>query len=488
MGVSIGAAIILGVVWYYFIREAPEPESNSAVTENVVENNVVTKTDNYIAIRDGGRLNEQVELLAKLSQWPRDAETPIKLDTLGKRLELAETVLEHPELDEENRVIAARAALSAAGQIYGICLDEDIDSDGNVQKDLQRISNKFLNDKDPVVAREAKMSEVKLLVYDNIGRDLAGSYDRIQREILNLVNQSPNDPFALATIRLLAGRVKAADTVFGDKLYSVVLAEYQSLPNLDKKMLPALKSMEDKIAISQSEIGLLTPEIARTEKFEAYFQKLTSLINRTDTGIDYINRLYSVVGFLEGVREHKKAIRVLNKIRDSVQNRTDFNAKVQADRLSRFGLIRNSAIGKKLDFNDTDSSGLPVDVSILKNRPVVLAYYSPNNPNSENVLNELNQIYLMTVNTGVKFVAIAVEAPQSGKLDFAFHPEWIKIQSIPPSGPQDSDDKLSQIFKRLPVSHVPYFALVDPDGILREINIPTNQLKTRVEAIVSSAR
>ena len=120
MGVAIGLLILAFVGWWYFIREAPEPISVEQVNSSVIKNNVVDSTENFEAIRDNGTLDEQKHLLSLLDNWPRDATTPVRIETLSRRLEIAQTILKRDEISEPDRVATAKIALNAMGQILSL--------------------------------------------------------------------------------------------------------------------------------------------------------------------------------------------------------------------------------------------------------------------------------------------------------------------------------------------------------------------------------
>lgn len=487
MGISIGLLIIGGVVWYYFIREEPEVVSNSEVTAGVVKDNVIAQEKIYEIIRDGKDLDEQLTLLNELRKWDRSAETPVRLDTLAKRFEIANVILDNPDLEEEDRVTTARAALQTAGQIYGICLTEGISTKGKVVEDFKATTLRFAGDSNPDVKRDARVGSVKLVVYDNCltQEDFVAALSQMEKEILDLIEAYPNDVDVLNTVRLMSDRIKARDVDSGNQIVSKIVDKYMALDVSEPEIVARLKGIRDRVTLSQIDLGVLTPEIVKGDQFEDFFNKLTTLIELPDTGIGFANRIYEVVSFLESLGEHEKALRVLDEIKRSLPNRTDLQTKIHLDRIARFGTIRNNAVGKKLNFNDTDSKGDSIDVSTLENRACILAFYSPNNKLSETLLSDLNSTYSLIANSGVKVITIAVEEPKGSRLDLGFHPDWIKIVSVPPKGPQESDSQVSEIFKRIPVSHVPYFVIVGPDGLVRDINVPTNRIKTRVEAVIS---
>jgi peroxiredoxin len=142
-------------------------------------------------------------------------------------------------------------------------------------------------------------------------------------------------------------------------------------------------------------------------------------------------------------------------------------------------LIRNEQVGKPIDFNDNDSNENPIDVSRLKNRLVILAFYSPNAPGTSDMFNSLKFTYELIKRTDVQVIAIAVEKARSEKFESGFDANWISIES--------SIDDTSKIFLQCPVTHVPYFVLIDRNGIVDSLNVPVSQLKTRIEALEASA-
>ena len=193
-----------------------------------------------------------------------------------------------------------------------------------------------------------------------------------------------------------------------------------------------------------------------------------------------INSIYNVVGFFESKGENALALQILERLQKSAPQRTEPLAKLQALRMCKFGIIRNKAVGKPFDLTDTNLSGDAVSPTYFTGRPVLLVFYSPNNMNSKTLLRDLNNTLQFVKNTGVRVVAIQVEKPRNGNLDIGVNPEWVEIESNP-----EDDSELSEIFKRCPVTHVPYFALIDTDGVLSAINVPANYIKTRIEQIAS---
>ncbi|MEM9413766.1 MAG: hypothetical protein AAGA30_21840, partial [Planctomycetota bacterium] len=184
-----------------------------------------------------------------------------------------------------------------------------------------------------------------------------------------------------------------------------------------------------------------------------------------------------VVRHFESVGKHDLAIRVLQRLQKTVMDRTDPAAKQQAWRICKFGLIRNNAVGKPFDLTDIDRNGKQVLPEVFKGQPCLLAFYSPRNANSKKLLQELNVIFQMLKPTGLKLIVIQVEKTPTN-VELELNPEWVEISNNPLE-----ESELSQIFKRCPVSHVPYFALIDTKGVLRAINLSMRTIKTRVEKI-----
>lgn len=475
MGVAIGLLILAFVGWWYFIREAPEPISVEQVNSSVMKNNVVDSTENFEAIRDNGTLDEQKHLLSLLDNWPRDATTPVRIETLSRRLEIAQTILKRDEISEPDRVATAKIALNAMGQIYGIGLVEKIDSAGEIYQQYVDVCNSFVSDSDASVQKEAKLSLAKATVYeltiDSQIRDLPS----IKHSINSLITSYPDDQLVASTVELMTKRIQTIDAKVGFEVMNDVVSAYGPEPAKEIKVIT--RKMRDEILLANSGISEVAKDSIQTKQYDAYIEKLGELANHTDTGVEVVNRIYRAVSYFETAGKSDLAIKVLNKIQEKAAERTDPIARIQALRICKFGLIRNNQVGKRIDLSDTTADGQPLATEKFQDVPALIVFYSPNDPVNTRLFQDLRELHHLVQASGVRFITISVDESRQGNLDLGFNPAWDNIAS--------SQKNTSEIFKRCPVSHVPYFALVDRQGELNAINVPLTTLKTRIEALVS---
>lgn len=479
MGISIGAILIGFGIWNFFIREAPT-KAASPVAEKTMQDNVVDDEAGYESIRDSGILENQLNLLRRLDEWPRDAATPVRLDTLNKRLELAQKVQQHPELDEETRVANAQRILNAMGQIYGIALNEGIDSDGKIVSDYLNVCNSFVNDSDPDVAREARVAKSKALVYESTDGEFETRFDTIQDNLLGLVESYPNNEVIASTIKRLSLQLDSRDKAKSRQIMKAVIDKYEAMSVTSVGVVNQLRTIKDEILLEESGIGILAKEAVETGTYDDYLEKLYELAEQPDTGIELVNRVYTAIGYFEAKGKHDIALSILEKLRGTVFSRQDTRSREHTFRVSEFGIIRNNAVGKPFDFSDLNSAGEPVDLIQFSDRPVLLFFYSPNNPNSRQQMKNISSTYDLIARTGIRVVAIAVEESKTDNITVKLNREWVNIQSSPPPG------RTSEILKRCPVTSVPYFAVVNHDGILEKINISVGSIKTIFENMASA--
>ncbi len=475
MGISIGLLVLLFGAWYYFLRVPPQTTASPVAEKTMGEGNVVDDIEGYTSILDGGNLENQLSLLVRLDEWPREAATPIRLDTLKKRLDLAQAVARHDDLTEEQRIANAKRILNAMGQIYGIAHLEKIDSDGKLVSDYLNICNSFVNDPDPEVSREARLSKLKALVYEASEGELDGRAATINENFMELIRLYPNNESVASTVKLLALKMASADVESGKLLIKKVIEQYDLQPVTNQGVSGQLSTLKDEVLLGESGIAGLAREAAATNNYDKYLPKLYELAERSDTGMEMINRIYNAVGFFEIRRKHDVAISILERLEASAENRQDPRVRDQALRVAKWGLLRNRAVGKPFDLSDIESDGNPVDLVQFSDRPVLLVFYSPNNPKTPALLKDLDDIYDLIGRTGIRIVTIAVEQPRSDSIPNKLNTAWVNIESRPPPG------RTSEIFLRCPVSHVPYFVAINHAGELDTLNVPEANIKTVVE-------
>ncbi len=477
MGVAAGLVIIAFAGWWYFVREAPEQIDDSAIAESVVKENLIDSVENYNAILQRGELDQMLRLAAQLEDWRRDAETPVRLDTLARRRELAEKIIEHPDLTESQRVNTAKTILNSMGQYYGICFDERIFDEGDTVAQYLEICRRFMNDPDEEVAKDAHLSNAKVLVYELTRGNEDASSSSIRQAIADLISSYPNDNTVMDIVQLLLKRVKNVAPVSGEKLAGEIVAEYDTADVSDRLVAKKLRDLKDIALLESSGITELSTQAQQSNDFEAYLDKLFELIADPDTGIEFVNRIYLVVAYFEITGRYELARRVLLELQKSTENRTDPLARQQATRVSSYGLVRNDALGKRFDLSDTDARGNALDLSQFENRPCLITFYSPNSPQAAEIISRLEATYQLVSRTDTKFIVVTVDQPMEGQTAIDLNPEWIAINNDP--------NQKSGIFERCPVSHVPYWVLIDKSGSLVALNVPAEQLKTRIEAVAS---
>ena len=480
---GVGAAVLLvavGIWWFVFrpTGEAQTQEKDEIANEAVV-GNVIEDENAYETILEGNELGKLEKLLLQLDNWKRDAPFAVKLDTLDRRIEVADAILKHQEVSEELRVKVARKLLSAYGQYYGISNEQGLTDDGAFVAKYVNVCNEYINDGDIELAKFAKMSRAKAQVYQMTSNKTAGSMASIQQTIVDLATSYPDDAEAMLTVRQLLARIKQADVRVAGKLGRELVSIYDRSSPTDEDVKRQLRGMKDQILLEDSNIGLIARDAQTSGNYEPYFKKLDELLSHNDTGIGFVNRMYDPIKFFEGVERYDLALRVIEKLAATWESRTDIAAQQQAFRMAKFGRLRHEILGKKIDLNDIQSNGQPINTGLLEGKPCIVFYYSPNAPNTREMFNKLNFTYKLLFNTNVRVIAIEVEPARQGSFIESFDPTWISVSS--------SVERTSKIFKQCPATNIPYFIVVRGDGIVDSIGVPEDKLKTKIDALAAQS-
>ena len=475
MGVAIGVGIIAIAVWWFFLRTPDELVDNSAASTAIVKGSVKDSDASFEEVRDEGTLEQQLELIDSLSDSPKGSEIAVQLETVSRRIEIAQAILKRDEISEEQRAETATKLIQSAEQSYGIGWIESIDSEGEIFNQLLEITNPFVSDSNSEIAALAKMAQAKAKVYHQLRNNRVADVGKIKSGMTELITSLPDDNAAAETVVAMALFVKSIDAEAGYDVMRQIVTDYES-PS--EAVAPSVRLLAEQLILVDSGISELAKEAVQTKDYDAYIEKLGELSDYPNTGADIVNRVANAIYTFEAIGRNDLAIRVLERLQSTAAARSDPAARLRAQQVAKFGLIRNRQVGKPFDFNDVDYLGKPLAVNKFENVPVLLIFYSPNAATSRSAFESLEELYLHTESSRVRFLAISVEEPASKAIGETFiNSDWENNAS--------SVKKPSEIFKRCPVLKVPYFALVNKNGVLQSLNVPLSELKTRIEALAS---
>ena len=90
---------------------------------------------------------------------------------------------------------------------------------------------------------------------------------------------------------------------------------------------------------------------------------------------------------------------------------------------------------------------------------------------ASSLLQMLDQLHSLVGTSGVKIVTVKIEEIEGS--DAQSNPNWTNIRSTP-------DDRSSYL-EQCPVNRVPYFIIVGRDLKCKEIHVPFEELKTKID-------
>lgn len=155
-------------------------------------------------------IDSLVQELAGLTTQPTTTNSDEVAEQFQKRIELADAILGHPELEENHRVLAELTKLQALGILYTVA-EREQDEDPELLEKYQSQIEKLLPDSDERIRLEAVSANANLAISlyikspDSV-RALLG-VDALKQ----LVEIAPKDPIIQTTKRLLLERVWKSD-------------------------------------------------------------------------------------------------------------------------------------------------------------------------------------------------------------------------------------------------------------------------------------
>ena len=136
------------------------------------------------------------------------------------------------------------------------------------------------------------------------------------------------------------------------------------------------------------------------------------------------------------------------------------------------GLKTMAALNQPWSFEGVDDNGRKIDVSKFTDKVVVVLFWSPREDRlAAAQFSLLEQLNLLVGSSGVRFVTVQVEEIP-GKLVEA-NPAWTNILH--------KKENPSNYSLQCPVNKVPYYLIVDRDGIVKEMHVSYEELKTKID-------
>lgn len=468
-GVLVGGALVAGLIWYFFLREPVEYVQRRENIENSVISGTVNPIADFATIRDTGTLGDMKTLLLALSEWPRDDDTAVKIDYQKKRIEIADKILAHQDLPDIQRELAIAGKMDALGVWFGLDYGKEL-GDPLIAEKYRAACKDFQDDSDPEIRREAALGKAKVLVFEYCKGNWNGTFAHIGTSILDLAEEYPDDTYVLSNINLLMTTLHQYKQEEAIELYRKLSVAYEGSSN--PQIADMQSRLTDTVLLYESGINqLITGNWNNPENKEEIFKTITDLANNPKSGIMVFRQIgFTITGF-ENVGDYERTKKGCLVLKDSIGKHAPKVDKLIAS-IANDGLKRMAALNQPWSFEGVDVNGRKIDVSKFTDKVVVVLFWSPREDRlAAAQFSLLEQLNLLVGSSGVRFVTVQVEEIP-GKLVEA-NPAWTNILH--------KKENPSNYSLQCPVNKVPYYLIVDRDGIVKEMHVSYEELKTKID-------
>jgi hypothetical protein len=463
MGILIGLALVIFLIWYFNLPEETEQE---------IKRDVSGRTS-YEFVRDHGTPSELYSKLLELNAWPKDERIPIIIDFQRKRIEIADRILALENPDESFRVAAARAKLDALGSHYGVDYNDTLNDPAIVQAYRAAI-DEFKNDRDEGIAKQALLANGKLTVFEFEKDPESTPKENVEQAILTLVEKYPSDVYVVGTVKLLIKKLIEIDGESGIELTKKVVPGYEGID--DDFIEVAVEQMKDLMILYELNIGdVLTDVDERSADDQNQMSDAAlKVLDRDDIGQTSIDLISSLIAWFERHEQYDKSKLLAQKMVDSSANLQGEIGKY-AKRLGQDALSRSNLIGTKWNFEALDADRRQLTDAEFSGKVTIVLFWSPRDSRQSQVINDLNNLHRALSNRGLNVVTVSL-VPQSEfttPLNVQPNESWWNLISLP--------DAKSPYLVQCPITRIPFFLLVDKKGIVTDINVEMSKLKTKVD-------
>lgn len=472
IGMVIGFGMI-GGFWLY-VNRGESTANNSQETFDPI-------TD-YEKIRDSGTIEQKIDLLTNYQTWPRTVSLPLQADYQYKRIELVKAILKEPAVDDTYRRYAIRQEMDAVGTLYGIDFMNKM-GDEEITQRATELAESYLDDPDPDVARDAKLLQCKINVFEYIKNPIDENFNVVAENLRKIANEYPGDIYVFSNLAIMLKRMVMEKHPRNFDLVDEIAESYNQ--NDSPKLREEVGNLRDFSLIIQSDIErhFFGDWLGTEENQRQIREKMLSLAGNPTAGVTMMERIEQGLVWLERMKGYEIERAVAQRLLDSLPQRSDPKVRQLAEAVARGALQRLELIDKPFDFSPIVAQNPSVSASDFDGKVTILFFHDFRNQKANEFHKSLARMFArMFDRRPVKLVMI-VDQPLPDDWPTRAQEKrmnWLYVQDS-----ADMDPAMS-VRSQIPVHVRPYLVLIGPDGRVTDLNVPLTNLQTRVQSMLPS--
>ncbi len=468
IGMVIGFGLI-GGFWLYVNGGATTPAGTDEAFDPITD---------YEKIRDFGTVEQKIDLLTSYHDWPRSASLPIQADYQRKRMELVEAILAEPAVNDDYRRYAIRQQMDAAGALYGIDFLNQM-GDESISELASDLAQTYLDDVDPEVARDARLLQCKIAVFEYIKNPVDENFEVVANSLRKIADRYPDDVYVFSNLAIMLKRMVMEKHEDGFELVDEIVDFYNQ--NDSPEIQEQVSRLRDFSLILQTDIEqhFYGDWLGTEENQQQIREKMLVLAGDPSTGLTMLDRLEQGLVWLERMRGYEIERDVAQRIMESLPERKDPKVREHAESVARNALKRLDLVGQTFDFSPIIAQNPNVAATDFDGQVTILFFHDFQNQKAVKLQQSLVKMFARFFDRRPVKLVMIVDQPLPDDWSTRTQEQrmgWLYVQ--------DSGDTEKSVRSQVPINIRPYIALVGPDGRISDLNVPLANLQTRVQSML----
>jgi len=344
---------------------------------------------------------------------------------------------------------------------------------------LMNLIEKYRKDSNPDFVRSAGFLELTLAIQDYF-RDGANDFSNAEESFLKLAKAHTND---MIVVQAMSGMLSELMTQGQrEPVISAMrkLADFYN-QSADENIKRIAEVFEDRIYLVESKFDQISADAAKgvPGALEKYLETIRTLARRQGQG-EYYRQTMAGVRILEQ-QSLFDDVRELNEIlTKTYASHPDSSVVAQVERDIEKGNQRLNLIGNPIKLVGKMQDGAPFDQSVLDNKVVVVFFWSAKDPKSARVMQLMLPMHQVFKDSGFELVGVCIDKDVDAALRVfgGKYPPWPMLF-------QDGEQPFQKMFDDLGIQMVPYMLLLDQDGNVADIHVPSQDLTGQIRKMLN---
>lgn len=426
-------------------------------------------------IRKEKKADTLEELLIKLTGLgtKKNASFNIATDVCRKRIAISEEIMTRGPVDENMRERAVCEGLLAHIKLYGLDFTQNMKIE-NIGDTLEAAYKPYLDDSNPSVYENARVALLTHRSFEHIKAE-AEDVSVLVDLFSDTINRFPQSEYVASMIEAHLFVLIERDSKYVTKLFSK-LREKNPAGSLDVQMETGMRNIADRLLLKQENFNHKYSD--RWANGVAGRRELVKtagrLLNEPDGGLLLLRRLSTLSEWFER-NEFFEEARAIYEGFSAAADRGNIvpEYRAVAKRLGLAGLKRVALEGQTITYRGVDSDGKRLSDAELKEKVVIVIFWSVNSNESVRYLVEKNESSKSFGNKPVCILAVCADEELATVAKQMRRSKIVRI--IEP----DFLAGKNSLIEQCPPANLPHVMLVGVGGKVEDVNADPMQIESK---------